>query len=153
FVKLCSSSLLLQSTSARFPYSTLFRSTVRVKKMAAGHFAPAVTSASAAVPATAMPTAKLLTPSTRPAKRWRAGACTFSRAVSTRSEEHTSELQSRFEIVCRLLLEKNNNLVDALRAVPTRVPYTAIAKFATCPIAATSGEIRQNTYSEAILVQ
>src|SRR5699024_12853220 len=26
-----------------------------------------------------------------------------------RSEEHTSELQSRFEIVCRLLLEKKNN--------------------------------------------
>src|SRR5699024_728466 len=25
-----------------------------------------------------------------------------------RSEEHTSELQSRFEVVCRLLLEKNN---------------------------------------------
>src|SRR5699024_11368458 len=25
-----------------------------------------------------------------------------------RSEEHTSELQSRFDIVCRLLLEKNN---------------------------------------------
>src|SRR5699024_11799740 len=25
-----------------------------------------------------------------------------------RSEEHTSELQSRFELVCRLLLEKNN---------------------------------------------
>src|SRR5699024_11414035 len=28
---------------------------------------------------------------------------------STRSEEHTSELQSRFELVCRLLLEKKNN--------------------------------------------
>src|SRR5699024_6366984 len=27
-----------------------------------------------------------------------------------RSEEHTSELQSRFEIVCRLLLEKKNNI-------------------------------------------
>src|SRR5699024_5641232 len=26
-----------------------------------------------------------------------------------RSEEHTSELQSRFELVCRLLLEKNND--------------------------------------------
>src|SRR5207249_8774310 len=26
-----------------------------------------------------------------------------------RSEEHTSELQSRFDIVCRLLLEKKNN--------------------------------------------
>src|SRR5699024_11787153 len=27
----------------------------------------------------------------------------------SRSEEHTSELQSRFELVCRLLLEKKNN--------------------------------------------
>src|SRR5699024_11362520 len=27
-----------------------------------------------------------------------------------RSEEHTSELQSRFELVCRLLLEKKNDL-------------------------------------------
>src|SRR5699024_12004711 len=27
---------------------------------------------------------------------------------SHRSEEHTSELQSRFELVCRLLLEKKN---------------------------------------------
>src|SRR5438067_5509244 len=26
--------------------------------------------------------------------------------VETRSEEHTSELQSRFDLVCRLLLEK-----------------------------------------------
>src|SRR5690606_41634880 len=28
-------------------------------------------------------------------------------SISTRSEEHTSELQSRENIVCRLLLEKN----------------------------------------------
>src|SRR5699024_12465499 len=27
-----------------------------------------------------------------------------------RSEEHTSELQSRFELVCRLVLVKNNNV-------------------------------------------
>src|SRR5699024_11865054 len=27
---------------------------------------------------------------------------------TNRSEEHTSELQSRFDLVCRLLLEKNN---------------------------------------------
>src|SRR5699024_12195692 len=27
-----------------------------------------------------------------------------------RSEEHTSELQSRFDLVCRLLLEKKKNL-------------------------------------------
>src|SRR5438067_10485847 len=30
------------------------------------------------------------------------------RATSARSEEHTSELQSRFDLVCRLLLEKKN---------------------------------------------
>src|SRR5437868_12118007 len=31
-----------------------------------------------------------------------------STSSSTRSEEHTSELQSRFDLVCRLLLEKKN---------------------------------------------
>src|SRR5699024_11826229 len=31
-----------------------------------------------------------------------------------RSEEHTSELQSRFELVCRLLLEKKNPKCDKL---------------------------------------
>src|SRR5689334_24141446 len=30
-------------------------------------------------------------------------------AGATRSEEHTSELQSQFHLVCRLLLEKKNN--------------------------------------------
>src|SRR5699024_11783008 len=29
--------------------------------------------------------------------------------LGLRSEEHTSELQSRFDLVCRLLLEKKNN--------------------------------------------
>src|SRR2546429_2811323 len=29
---------------------------------------------------------------------------------SSRSEEHTSELQSRLHLVCRLLLEKKNNV-------------------------------------------
>ena len=29
-----------------------------------------------------------------------------------RSEEHTSELQSRFDLVCRLLLEKKNILLQ-----------------------------------------
>src|SRR5699024_12202713 len=32
----------------------------------------------------------------------------FSDAGGRRSEEHTSELQSRFDLVCRLLLEKKN---------------------------------------------
>src|SRR5207245_10847533 len=36
----------------------------------------------------------------------RAGAMKFD--VSRRSEEHTSELQSRYHLVCRLLLEKRS---------------------------------------------
>src|SRR5207249_9259892 len=31
-----------------------------------------------------------------------------------RSEEHTSELQSRFDLVCRLLLEKKKNIIKHL---------------------------------------
>src|SRR5699024_12058350 len=34
--------------------------------------------------------------------------CKF--CLQVRSEEHTSELQSRFDIVCRLLLEKKKNI-------------------------------------------
>src|SRR5437868_12514690 len=30
--------------------------------------------------------------------------------INQRSEEHTSELQSRFDLVCRLLLEKKNDI-------------------------------------------
>src|SRR5437588_13050421 len=36
-------------------------------------------------------------------------------AISVRSEEHTSELQSHSDIVCRLLLEKKNNDNSLLR--------------------------------------
>src|SRR5699024_11856003 len=35
--------------------------------------------------------------------------CSAPDDYGTRSEEHTSELQSRFDLVCRLLLEKKNN--------------------------------------------
>src|SRR5699024_12261334 len=38
-----------------------------------------------------------------------------SEPCATRSEEHTSELQSRFDLVCRLLLEKKKNMIDCLR--------------------------------------
>src|SRR3712207_8746217 len=38
----------------------------------------------------------------------RHGACPTGRHVDVRSEEHTSELQSRQYLVCRLLLEKKN---------------------------------------------
>src|SRR5699024_11960521 len=39
-------------------------------------------------------------------------------AHSGRSEEHTSELQSRFDLVCRLLLEKKKEVLAAGRGGP-----------------------------------
>src|SRR5438093_4408384 len=39
-------------------------------------------------------------------------------ALPPRSEEHTSELQSLTNLVCRLLLEKKNKAVDAIDRLP-----------------------------------
>src|SRR6266568_4311907 len=52
-----------------------------------------------------------------PAACWPARSTTCTRSASTprtrtrRSEEHTSELQSQFHLVCRLLLEKKKNSI------------------------------------------
>src|SRR3989440_9454207 len=50
-------------------------------------------------------------------------ACDWSSDVcsSDRSEEHTSELQSRSDLVCRLLLEKKKNLIKKTSAVIRKV--------------------------------
>src|SRR5207253_4806775 len=40
-----------------------------------------------------------------------------SQVVTQRSEEHTSELQSRGHLVCRLLLEKKNNIHSQMKNV------------------------------------
>src|SRR5688572_32193119 len=74
-------------TSTLFPYTTLFRST------------SGATPASA-VTAPATGTTALQAVSSQPV----AGAVT-----AKRSEEHTSELQSQSNLVCRLLLEKKND--------------------------------------------
>src|SRR5690606_41652490 len=44
-----------------------------------------------------------------PAKSGRSRHCPAAVTPSPRSEEHTSELQSRENLVCRLLLEKKKN--------------------------------------------
>src|SRR5689334_24460694 len=47
-----------------------------------------------------------------------------------RSEEHTSELQSQFHLVCRLLLEKKNELeleADDLAIIGHRHEHRAVA--------------------------
>src|SRR6266498_363548 len=55
------------------------------------------------------------------------GPCML-RCVAERSEEHTSELQSRPHIVCRLLLEKKNNSTPALMTVgPLRGAVLSLA--------------------------
>src|SRR2546430_13381339 len=44
-------------------------------------------------------------------------------AVTNRSEEHTSELQSQSNLVCRLLLEKKKQtLQDATQILPRPIP-------------------------------
>src|SRR5437868_10784126 len=43
---------------------------------------------------------------------------------SSRSEEHTSELQSRFDLVCRLLLEKKKQTTHP-RTLPSALPRTS----------------------------
>src|SRR3712207_8162827 len=42
------------------------------------------------------------------------------RALWYRSEEHTSELQSRQYLVCRLLLEKKNNITLSISNNPSK---------------------------------
>src|SRR2546421_2039130 len=41
--------------------------------------------------------------------------CLKKKSVDLRSEEHTSELQSRSDLVCRLLLEKKNERSESIK--------------------------------------
>src|SRR5437868_12695721 len=50
--------------------------------------------------------------------------------LASRSEEHTSELQSRFDLVCRLLLEKKKEVINKLgksdRLIILKKPFDGI---------------------------
>src|SRR5437868_8804168 len=52
--------------------------------------------------------------------------------VERRSEEHTSELQSRFDLVCRLLLEKKKKIHENSRTIGTDAIKQIIASDACC---------------------
>src|SRR5689334_24451028 len=71
--------------STLFPYTTLFRS---------------ISTSSGPAPSSSR---SVIAPQSMD------GAGRTAGARSGRSEEHTSELQSQFHLVCRLLLEKKNN--------------------------------------------
>src|SRR3712207_8737769 len=87
--------------STLFPYTTLFRSPVRIppsllgRQLKSSHRYGDVRSGGWLVPRTVL---------------IRPGRC-----EPRRSEEHTSELQSRQYLVCRLLLEKKKKMIRKYR--------------------------------------
>src|SRR5207302_6410348 len=84
--------------STLFPYTTLFRSEAENPRQLT-HESLVV---SRSHPATQFLPARLRNPRNFPTQRQPAE----TQAANARSEEHTSELQSRENLVCRLLLEK-----------------------------------------------
>src|SRR3712207_9002063 len=95
--------------STLFPYTTLFRSYLSFNQRVLGSSPSALTNLLSDLPAYCDRIAKLAvfavrTPCALVAIQdsvWRPGV-----SARNRSEEHTSELQSRQYLVCRLLLEK-----------------------------------------------
>src|SRR2546421_9431807 len=85
--------------STLFPYTTLFRSADSRRCASA---VPFVTSSLSGNRATSWAPCTSVT--AWEFRSWRQSACCYG----PRSEEHTSELQSRSDLVCRLLLEKKN---------------------------------------------
>src|SRR5207249_12330605 len=85
--------------STLFPYTTLFRSKPATKRLRGCSYS------SRCVPICWMAPADMTTrrSAIASASSW---SCV---TIRVRSEEHTSELQSRFDLVCRLLLEKKKN--------------------------------------------
>src|SRR3712207_8449188 len=67
-------------------------------------------SAGSRTPSTSCATSSTPWPAPSPASR----PCWPSSSTLGRSEEHTSELQSRQYLVCRLLLEKKKNTITSL---------------------------------------
>src|SRR3712207_8787492 len=92
--------------STLFPYTTLFRSRGRLRAAGAPARAPRAAAAGRAL---------------------RVGLRRRPRAHPGRSEEHTSELQSRQYLVCRLLLEKKKNTL--IMFIPFRFTYDCIQIF------------------------
>src|SRR2546426_8596146 len=79
--------------STLFPYTTLFRSIVVVDEATARGWAASASSTNTYHTCAVF-----------------SGQATAPSPATTRSEEHTSELQSPCNLVCRLLLEKKNKV-------------------------------------------
>src|SRR3712207_7635509 len=87
--------------STLFPYTTLFRSRSSTTRPTCSWSASA-----AGCPQPGGPCSPAAWSGTRPPE-----GSGIRRVGDVRSEEHTSELQSRQYLVCRLLLEKKKNII------------------------------------------
>src|SRR2546422_4083053 len=87
--------------STLFPYTTLFRSAYRRPDLVKGLLS-----------IEGGPTEAAITPAFKRALRF----APWIKLIG-RSEEHTSELQSRLHLVCRLLLEKKKHYVILLQRI------------------------------------
>src|SRR3712207_8092424 len=95
--------------STLFPYTTLFRSVDDVGIVTRRVHQVGVQLADGGFSHSAAHISDVLAPALPAvAGRGHAGARTGAVHARVRSEEHTSELQSRQYLVCRLLLEKKN---------------------------------------------
>src|SRR2546427_4816985 len=93
--------------STLFPYTTLFRSAAKTKKK----IKRVVTDGVAHVHASFNNTIVTITDRQGNALSWAtSGGAGFRGSRKSRSEEHTSELQSQSNLVCRLLLEKKKKI-------------------------------------------
>src|SRR3712207_6891329 len=95
--------------STLFPYTTLFRSRIA--------------SSEARPPALRMTCASPRS-SPRNWEGWRRASIHVRTATCRRSEEHTSELQSRQYLVCRLLLEKKKEVYGRTLRIMRYRSYT-----------------------------
>src|SRR5256885_7295780 len=88
--------------STLFPYTTLFRSRLEPRRAPTRSCCP------------------------RPPCALRGSRCARG---SPRSEEHTSELQSPCNLVCRLLLEKKKHRLDHMHSFDHAVPVAFTTRF------------------------
>src|SRR5438309_6016429 len=88
--------------STLFPYTTLFRSlAAQAERLAQGEILRAIELLAAALAA--------VKDGSDPRIQLEVALLKAVQPQADRSEEHTSELQSQFHLVCRLLLEKKKN--------------------------------------------
>src|SRR2546430_8922238 len=114
--------------STLFPYTTLFRSATRARMHAAWRRTSTASWGVASFNRIAE------RPSVEAMKKMSRTLCVFVRPSSAkRSEEHTSELQSQSNLVCRLLLEKKKKTNLGIHSRQVVAPdINAVRDICTC---------------------